>query len=85
MKKFFIAIGTIIVIASIIGMFAMFNNINDMRYSSLFYDLQDSLKMGAIFIGIGGILLGLIFIGMGYIMDQIDGASFRIERKILDK
>lgn len=81
MKKFFIAIGAIIVIASIIGMFAMFNNINDMRYSSLFYDLQDSLKMGAIFIGIGGILLGLIFIGMGYIMDQIDATRYEIIKK----
>lgn len=81
MKKFFIAIGAVIVIASIIGMFVMFNNINDMRYSSLFYDLQDSLKMGAVFIGIGGILLGLIFIGMGYIMDQIDATRYEIIKK----
>lgn len=81
MKKFFIAIGAVIVITSIIGMFAMFNNINDIRYSSLFYDLQDSLKMGAVFIGIGGILLGLIFIGMGYIMDQIDATRYEIIKK----
>lgn len=49
-----------------------------MFYRSMFYEFQDSLKMGAVAVGIGGILLGLVFIGIGLIMNRIDDARDEI-------
>lgn len=81
MKRFFIGLGAVIIIASIIGTMVMFNKIGDLSRWDLLYEMAEGLKTGALCIGIGGVLLGIIFIGMGYIMDQIDGVLIAIRNK----
>lgn len=76
MKSALILFGIIIIVASVIGMFGMFNIADELDYP--FDDMSMAIRIAGIIEAIFGITFGLISIAVSSIMNRQE----EIERKI---